>query len=138
MESAGDVRSMVIGCNRDLRSWGLRPVTNFQALCREITGMRFGELARRCAEQELKRYSAEWFEAARRRVKGQRAGFPRRRRRHLPVRFRHGLFRIEGRRVRLVTARGSPELSYDSAERSPTPRSACARSLSSRMESDST
>lgn len=110
MVSAGDVWAMVIDCNRALLSWGLRPIVAFSPLCRELTGMSFGELARLCAEDVLKRYSHSWFEAAKRRAKGERAGFPRRKRRLYPVRFRMGQFALDGRGVRLATARGRPPL----------------------------
>lgn len=85
-------------------------MVGFAALCRELTGMRFGELARLCAEDVLKLYSYSWFEALRRRKAGQEAGFPRRKRRLFPVRFRKRMFSVEGRRVRLATAKGSAEL----------------------------
>ncbi|MGH2694640.1 MAG: RNA-guided endonuclease InsQ/TnpB family protein [Actinomycetota bacterium] len=110
MEAAGDVWAWVIDCNRTLASWGCRPVVNFQALCRELTGTSFGELPRLAAEDVLKRYSHAWFAAAKRRAMGQRAGFPRRKRRLVPVRFRAGTFAVSGRCVRLATARGSHEL----------------------------
>lgn len=110
MVAAGDVWAMVLDCNRVLVSWRLAPIVGFQALCREITGMTFGELARHCAEDVLKRYSHSWFEAAKRKSRGKRAGFPRRRRRLYPVRFRQGLFSIDEKRVRLATARGRPPL----------------------------
>lgn len=51
------------------------------------------------------------FAAAKRRKNGdESARFPRRRRRLVPVRWYHGTFRIDGRRVRIPTAHGSPAL----------------------------
>src|SRR5438309_11038504 len=44
LRSAGDVRAPVLDCNRQLREWRLPPVVTYQALCREIAGMGFGEL----------------------------------------------------------------------------------------------
>jgi IS605 OrfB family transposase len=59
----------------------------------------------------LRRYSDGWFHAAKRRKAGQQdAGFPRRKRALVPVRFCHGTFLLDGTRVRLPVARGRPEL----------------------------
>jgi transposase len=85
-------------------------VANFSALCRELTGTSFGELSRHAAEDVLKRYSTAFFEAARRKKAGVRAGFPRRKRGLVPVRFRWGCFCLDGSRVCLGVARGAPEL----------------------------
>ncbi|MEA2587634.1 MAG: putative transposase [Actinomycetota bacterium] len=85
-------------------------MANFSALCRELTGTAFGELSRHCAEAVLKNYSTAFFEAAKRKKQGVRAGFPRRKRGLVPVRFRFGCFAVEGARVRLGVARGAPEL----------------------------
>jgi IS605 OrfB family transposase len=85
-------------------------VANFPALCRELTGTSFGELSRTCAEAVLKNYSIAFFEAARRRKAGVRAGFPRRKRGLVPVRFRFGCFSLDESRVRLAVAKGAPEL----------------------------
>jgi putative transposase len=94
LRSAGDVRALVLDCNRQLREWKLPPVVTYQALCREIAGMHFGELDTVGARSVIRRYSEEWFEAAKRRKQGQRAGFPRRKKALLPVRYYHGTFRI--------------------------------------------
>ncbi|HWD71891.1 MAG TPA: transposase [Actinomycetota bacterium] len=110
LRSAGDVWAWVIDCNRALREWRCPQVANFSALCRELTGTRFGELSRTCAEAVLKNYSIAFFEAARRQKAGVRAGFPRRKRGLVPVRFRWGCFGLDGSRVRLGVARGAPEL----------------------------
>src|SRR5207302_10523288 len=110
LRSAGDVWAWVIACNRQLREWRCPQVASFPALCRELTGTSFGELSRTCAEDVLKRYSSAFFEAARRKKSGVGAGFPRRKRGLVPVRFRWGNFRLDGSRVRLGVARGAPEL----------------------------
>src|SRR5438105_2801761 len=110
LRSAGDVWAWVIDCNRQLREWHCPQVANFSALCRELTGTAFGELSRTCAEAVLKNYSIAFFEAARRKRQGLRAGFPRRKRGLVPVRFRFGCFAVQGSRVRLGVARGAPEL----------------------------
>jgi len=108
--SAGDAWAWIIDCNRQLREWRCPQVANFPALCRELTGTRFGELFRTCSEDAAKRYSSAFFEAGRRQKAGKHAGFPRRKRRHLPVRFRWGCFEVTGRRVRIGLARGAPRL----------------------------
>src|SRR5207302_9062530 len=76
LRSAGDVRAPVLDCNRQLREWRLPPVLTYQALCREIAGMGFGELDSVGARSVIRRYSTEWFEAAKRRKAGEHAGFP--------------------------------------------------------------
>ena len=78
LRSTGDVRALVLDCNRQLREWKLPPVVTYQGLCREIAGMDFGELDSVGARSVIRRYSEQWFEAAKRRRAGQRAGFPRR------------------------------------------------------------
>jgi len=110
LRSAGDVRALVLDCNRQLREWKLPPVVSYQALCREIAGMDFGDLGSVGARSVIRRYSEEWFEAAKRRKAGQRAGFPRRKKGLLAVRYYHGTFRIDGDRLRLPVARGSAPL----------------------------
>src|SRR5712691_11045644 len=109
LRSAGDVWAWVIDCNRALREWHCPQVANFSALCRELTGTSFGELSRTSAEDVLKRYSVAFFEAAKRHTQGLRAGFPRRKRGLVPVRFRWGCFSVCGSRVRLGVGRGAPE-----------------------------
>jgi transposase len=110
LRSAGDARALVLDCNRQLREWKLPPVVSYQGLCQEIAGMSFGELDMVGARSVTKRYSDEWFEAARRRKAGEDAGFPRRKRALLSVRWYHGTFRIDGDRLRIPVARGAPLL----------------------------
>src|SRR5947209_8338252 len=110
LRSAGDVRALVIDCNRQLREWKMAPVVTYQGLCREIAGMSFGELDMVGARSVIRRYSTEWFEAAKRRKAGSHAGFPRRKRAFLPARWYHGTFRIEADRLRIPVRRGAPPL----------------------------
>ncbi|TMK39992.1 MAG: IS200/IS605 family element transposase accessory protein TnpB [Actinobacteria bacterium] len=107
LRSAGDVRALVLDCNRQLREWKLPPVVSYQALCREIAGMSFGELDMVGARSVIRRYSTEWIEAAKRRKAGLPVGFPRRKKALLAVRWYHGTFRIDGDRLRLPVARGA-------------------------------
>lgn len=111
LASGGDVWAWVLDSNTQLRAWGLRPVVTYQGLCRELTGVRFGELDGTGARSVLKRYSVAWFEAAKRMGRGERAGFPRRKRRLMPLRYYNGTFGLEETRVRLPVARGCPPLS---------------------------
>jgi IS605 OrfB family transposase len=112
LRSAGDVWAWLLDTNRQRHQQGERPVIGYQALCRELTQTSpFGELGVTGARSVLRRYTDAWFQAAKRRRAGQRdAGFPRRKRALVPVRFYYGTFCIQGQRVRLPVARGSPEL----------------------------
>jgi len=100
----------VLDCNRQLREWKLPPVVSYQALCREIAGMSFGELDTVGARSVIRAYSAEWFEAAKRKKAEMVAGFPRRKRSLLAVRWYHGTFRIDGDRLRIPVRREAPPL----------------------------
>lgn len=76
--------------------------------CRHGT---FGELDTTGARSVLRRYSDAWFAAAKRRRAGDvTARFPRRRRRMVPVRWYHGTFGLDGRRLRVPVAKGCPPL----------------------------
>ncbi|MEA2500756.1 MAG: putative transposase, partial [Actinomycetota bacterium] len=110
LRSAGDVRALVLDCNRQLEDWKLPPVVTYQGLCREIAGMSFGELDMVAARSVLRRYSTEWFEAAKRKKAGMVAGFPRRKKGLLSVRWYHGTFRLDGHRLRIPVRRGAPPL----------------------------
>jgi IS605 OrfB family transposase len=112
LRSAGDVWAWLLDSNRQRHQQGERPVTGYQALCRQLTQTgRFGELSVTGARSVLQRYSDAWFQAAKRRKAGQQdAGFPRRKRGLVPVRFYYGTFLLDGHRVRLPVARGQPEL----------------------------
>jgi IS605 OrfB family transposase len=108
--AAGDVWAGLIEFNRARFVRGGPPVFGFAALCRELTGADLGPLARMCAEDVLKRYSAACFETVRRKRAGVRARYPRRKRAMVPVRFRWSTFMLDGRRLRLAVAKGQPEL----------------------------
>jgi IS605 OrfB family transposase len=111
LRSAGDLWAWLLDSNRQRHQQRERPVTNYQALCRQLTSARpFGELSVVGARSVLQRYSDAWFQAAKRRGQGGQAGFPRRKRALVPVRCYHGTFTIQGQRVRLPVAKGRPEL----------------------------
>jgi IS605 OrfB family transposase len=112
LRSAGDVWAWLLDSNRQRRQQGEQPVTGYHTLCRQLTSAGpFGELSVAGSRSVLKRYSDAWFQAAKRRKTDQQnAGFPRRKRALVPVRFYNGRFKIDGRRVRLPVARGQPEL----------------------------
>jgi IS605 OrfB family transposase len=112
LRSAGDVWAWLLDTNRQRQQQGELPVTSYQALCRQLTSAGpFGELSVVGARSVLRRYADAWFQAANRRKAGQKdAGFPRRKRALVPVRFYNGRFKIDGQRVRLPVATGQPEL----------------------------
>jgi len=112
LRSAGDVWARLLDSNRQRRCEGIPEVSNYQALCRELTRMgTVGELSMVGARSVLRRYADAWFQAAKRRKAGQQdPGFPRRKRALVPVRFYDGTFMIQGQRVRLPVAKGQPEL----------------------------
>jgi hypothetical protein len=112
LRSAGDVWAWLLDSNRRRYQQGERPVAGYQALCRQLTTTGpFGELSVVGARSVLRRYSDAWLQAAKRRNQQQHdAGFPRRKRALVPLRFHHGTFAIQGRRVRLPVARGQPAL----------------------------
>jgi IS605 OrfB family transposase len=111
MRSAGDLWAWLLDTNRERLEQGAAPIVGYQALCRQLTARGpAGELSAVGARSVLGRYSDAWYTAAKRRRKGERAGFPRRKRLLVPVRFHHQTFRLEGQRVRLPVARGHPAL----------------------------
>jgi len=121
MRAAGDLWAGLIDYNRGRLRRGAGPVADFVALCRELTGVRVGELSRTSAEGVARRYSDAWFEANRRRRAGEVARYPRRKKALVPVRFRAGQFALNGARVRLQTARGAPPLVVGLARALPYP-----------------
>ena len=129
LRSAGDVWAWLLDSNRQRRQQGERPVTGYQALCRELARSEgFGELSTVGARSVLRRYSDAWFHAAKRRKAGQQdAGFPRRKRALVPVRCYHGTFLLDGDRVRLPVAKGQPELWLRLARPLPTRLRTCGR-----------
>jgi IS605 OrfB family transposase len=112
LRAAGDVWAWLLDANRQRRQQGESAICNYQALCRELARSDgFGELSTVGARSVLQRYSDAWFQATKRRKAGhQGAGFPRRKRALVPVRFYHGSFTIQGQRVRLPVAMGHPAL----------------------------
>jgi IS605 OrfB family transposase len=112
LRSAGDVWAWLLDTNSKRSQQGERPVVNYQDLCRELTKTDgFGELSMVGARSVVRRYAEAWFQAAKRRHQQERhAGFPRRKRALVPVRFYLGTFHLDGRRVRLPVAKGQPEL----------------------------
>jgi IS605 OrfB family transposase len=111
LRSAGDVWGWLLDTNRQRHRQGEPAISNYQALCRLLTGRgSFGELSMVGARSVLRRYSDAWFRAASRRGQADKAGYPRRKRALIPIRFYHGTFAIQGQRVRLPVARGRPDL----------------------------
>jgi IS605 OrfB family transposase len=112
--SAGDVWACVLELNAWRRARQDQPLACYQELCRELAAAgpgTFGDLDSEGARSVLRRYSDAWFAAAQRRRGGdQRARFPRRRRALVPVRWYHGRFTLEGRRLRIPAARGRAPL----------------------------
>jgi IS605 OrfB family transposase len=112
--SAGDVWACVLELNGWRRARQDAPLVSYQALCRELAACGqgcFGELDSTGARSVLRRYSDAWFAAAARRKNGDAsARFPRRRHRMMSVRWYHGTFELEGRRLRIPVARGCPPL----------------------------
>jgi len=112
--SAGDMWACVLELNAWRRARQDAPLVSYQGLCRELAVAGpgcFGELDSAGARSVLRRYSDAWFAAAARRKNGDTsARFPRRRRKMMPVRWYHGTFVLEGRRLRIPVARGCPPL----------------------------
>jgi hypothetical protein len=112
--SAGDVWACVLELNAWRRARGDVALVSYQGLCPELAAAGpgcFGELDSTGVRSVLRRYSDAWFAAAARRSNGDSsARFPRRRRRMVPVRWYHGTFVLEGRRLRIPVARGCPPL----------------------------
>jgi putative transposase len=117
------VWAWLLDTNWQRRQQGERPGKGYHALCQELARSDgFGELSTVGARSVLQRYSDAWFQAAKRHKAGhQNAGFPRRKRGLVPVRFYHGSFTIEGQRVRLPVAKGRPKLWVRLARRLPYP-----------------
>ncbi|WP_141715104.1 RNA-guided endonuclease InsQ/TnpB family protein [Micromonospora rhizosphaerae] len=114
LRSAGDVWACVLEVNAWRRRRHDSPLVGYQELCRELAASgpgTFAELDTTGARSVLRRFSDAWFGAAKRRKAGDlSARFPRRRRGLLPVRWYHGTFTLDGRRVRIPTAKGTSQL----------------------------
>ena len=114
LRSAGDVWCCVLQLNRWRRQRQDAPLAGDRELCRELAAAgpgTFGELDSAGARSVLRRYSDAWFAAAARRKAGDAsARYPRRRRALVPVRWYAGTFTLDGRVLRLPTAKGCPPL----------------------------
>jgi hypothetical protein len=114
LASAGDVWACALDLARWRRQAGHPPLAAYQDLCRELALAgpgTFGELDSAGARSVLRRYSDAWFTTARARKAGDRtARYPRRKRHLTPVRYYHGTFTLDRRRLRLPVARGCPPL----------------------------
>ncbi|MGN9802822.1 RNA-guided endonuclease InsQ/TnpB family protein [Micromonospora sp. L32] len=114
LRSAGDVWACVVEVNAWRRRRWDTPLAGYQQLCRELAASgpgTFAELNSVGARSVLRRFSDAWFAAAKRRKDGDlSARFPRRRRGLVPVRWYHGTFTLDGRRLRIPTARGTAPL----------------------------
>jgi IS605 OrfB family transposase len=108
--AAGDVWAALIELNLERLRRGATPIAGYTALCRELAGADLGELDMTGARSVLRRYTAGWFESNRRKRRGEKACYPRRKRRLFPVRWYHGTFAVHGSRVRIPTGRGCPPL----------------------------
>jgi len=112
--SGGDVWACVLEVNAWRRARQDAPLAGYQELCRELAKAgpgTFGELDSTGARSVLRRYSDAWMATAQRRRAGDTtARYPRRRRALMPVRWYHGTFALDGRRLRFPVARGRPPL----------------------------
>jgi IS605 OrfB family transposase len=112
LRAGGDVWAWALDTNHQRHTMDRLPIVTYPDWCRQLALHRgqFGELSAVGARSVLRRYSDAWMEAARRRRAGQPARFPHRKRRLFPIRFHHGIYALENRRVQLQVARGCPAL----------------------------
>src|SRR5262245_14853763 len=130
LHAGGDVWAWLVDRARTRHHHGLAPASGYTALCRDLARHQdgFAPLGSVGARSVLRHYATAWFEAAKRRKQGQRARFPTRKRRYVPVRFYHGTFELDGRRLRLPVARGHPPLWVRLARPLPYPTGGSGRS----------
>ncbi|MFE9960467.1 RNA-guided endonuclease InsQ/TnpB family protein [Micromonospora sp. NPDC005299] len=125
LRSASDLWACVLEINAWRRRRHGAPLAGYQELCRELAASgpgTFGDLDTAGARSVLRRFSDAWFAAAKRRRNGDlSARFPRRRRALTPVRWYHGTFNIDGRRVRIPATKGKPPLYLRLAREVPYP-----------------
>ncbi len=119
--AGGDVWAGLIELNRYRFARCGRPLLNYQEFCREVAGVRVGELSVPALRSVVRRYADACMETAKRKRRGEDARYPRRRRRLMPLRYYAGTFCLEGQRVRLSTARGTQELCLRLARALPYP-----------------
>jgi transposase len=114
LRSAGDVWACVLELNTWRYHRQARPAAGYQELCRLLAQSgpgTFGDLDSTGARSVLRRYADAWFSTAKRRRAGDlTARYPRRRRSLMPVRYYHGTFTLQDRRLRIPTAAGSAAL----------------------------
>jgi transposase len=97
---------------------------HYQELCRELSADgpgTFGELSTTGARSVLRRYSDVWMTTAKQRRAGDMsAHYPRRKKGLVPSRYYAGTFALEGRQLKIPTARGRHPSWSVSPVRSPT------------------
>lgn len=101
-----------------------KPIFGYQAWCREVVGVEVGELSQVAIASVLRRYSAACFETAKRKRAGEQARYPRRKHALVPLRWRHGNFTIQDRRIRVAMASGAPRCWLRLSRPVPYPREA--------------
>jgi IS605 OrfB family transposase len=110
LRAGGDVWAALIDVNMARLRRGAPPIANYQEWCREIAGVRVGDLSVPAIRSVVRRYCDGFFETARRKRRGESARFPRRKRGLMPLRWYSGTFSLGHDRVRLSMARGCPPL----------------------------
>jgi len=114
LRSAGDVWACVLELNAIRRHRGAHGLVTYQELCRELSADgpgTFGELSTVGARSVLRRYSDVWMTTAKQRRAGDMsAHYPRRKKGLVPSRYYAGTFALEGRQLKLPTARGAAPL----------------------------
>jgi len=107
LRSGGDVWAALIEVNQIRFRCHAKPIFGYESWWREVAGVPVGELSKAAICSVVRRYSAACCEVAKRKRAGQLAHYPRRKRALVPIRWRTGRFRIEGRRVRVEMAAGA-------------------------------
>jgi len=109
LRSGGDVWACVLELSAIRRQRGAAPLVTYQELCRELSADgpgTFGQLSSSGARSVLRRYSDCWMSTAKRRRAGDMsARYPRRKKGLVPSRYYAGTFSLEGRRLRIPTAK---------------------------------